>query len=44
MASVTQAVLSAAVGEAILGKKIGRKAAILGAVFCFYTVAAQDAF
>ncbi len=31
MDSITQAVLGAAVGEAILGKKTGRKAAILGA-------------
>lgn len=32
MDSLTQAALGAAVGEAILGKKIGRKAAILGAI------------
>lgn len=32
MDSITQAVLGAAVGEAVLGKKIGRKAAILGAI------------
>jgi inner membrane protein len=32
MDSITQAALGAAVGEAILGKKIGRKAALLGAV------------
>ena len=30
MDSITQAVLGAAVGEAVLGKKIGNKAAILG--------------
>lgn len=32
MDSLTQAALGAAVGEAVLGKKIGRKAAILGAI------------
>lgn len=32
MDSITQAVLGAAVGEAVLGKKIGNKAAILGAI------------
>lgn len=32
MDSITQAALGAAVGEAMLGKKIGRKAAILGAI------------
>jgi inner membrane protein len=32
MDSISQAVLGASVGEAILGKKIGRKAAVLGAV------------
>ncbi|MCI5057580.1 MAG: metal-dependent hydrolase [Flavobacteriales bacterium] len=32
MDSLTQATLGAAIGEAILGKKIGRKAAILGAI------------
>lgn len=32
MDSLTQAALGAAVGEAILGKKIGRRAAILGAI------------
>ena len=32
MDSITQAVLGAAVGETVLGKKIGRKAAILGAI------------
>lgn len=32
MDSITQATLGAAIGEAILGKKIGRKAALLGAV------------
>ena len=30
MDSITQAVLGAAVGEAVLGKKIGNKAAVLG--------------
>lgn len=32
MDSITQAVLGASVGEAVLGKKIGNKAAILGAI------------
>ncbi len=32
MDSLTQAALGAAVGEAILGKKLGRKAAIAGAI------------
>ena len=32
MDSLTQAALGAAVGEAVLGKKIGRKGAILGAI------------
>lgn len=32
MDSLTQAVLGAAVGEAVMGKKIGHKAAILGAI------------
>ena len=32
MDSLTQAALGAAIGEAVLGKKIGRKAAILGAI------------
>lgn len=32
MDSITQAVLGAAVGEAVVGKKIGNKAAVLGAV------------
>jgi inner membrane protein len=32
MESITQAVLGAAVGEAILGKKIGSRAAVLGAI------------
>ncbi|MFT4665020.1 MAG: inner membrane protein [Polaribacter sp.] len=32
MDSITQAVLGAAVGEAVLGKKLGRKAATLGAI------------
>jgi len=32
MDSITQAVLGASVGEAVLGKKIGRKAAVLGAI------------
>jgi len=32
MDSVTQAVLGAAIGEAVLGKKIGNKAALLGAI------------
>lgn len=32
MDSITQAVLGASIGEAILGKKIGNKAAILGAI------------
>jgi len=32
MDSVTQAVLGAAIGEVVLGKKIGKKGAILGAV------------
>lgn len=32
MDSVTQAVLGAAVGEAVLGKHIGNKAAIAGAI------------
>ena len=31
MDSITQAVLGAAIGEAVLGKKIGNKGAILGA-------------
>ena len=32
MDSVTQAVLGAAIGHAVLGKRIGRKAAVLGAI------------
>lgn len=32
MDSITQAILGAAVGEAVLGKKIGNKAAVLGAI------------
>ena len=32
MDSVTQIVLGAAVGEAVLGKKIGNKAMVLGAI------------
>jgi uncharacterized membrane protein len=32
MDSITQATLGAAVGQAVLGKKIGNKAAILGAI------------
>ena len=32
MDSLTQATLGAAIGQALLGKKIGGKAAILGAV------------
>ena len=32
MDSLTQAALGAAVGESVLGKKIGHKAAILGAI------------
>ena len=32
MDSITQAVLGAAIGEAVAGKKIGHKAAIIGAI------------
>ena len=32
MDSLTQATLGAAVGEAVLGKKIGNKAAVIGAI------------
>jgi len=32
MDSLTQAALGAAVGEAVLGKKIGNKAAVVGAI------------
>jgi len=32
MDSITQAVLGASIGQAILGKKIGAKGAILGAI------------
>ena len=32
MESLTQAVLGAAVGEVVLGKKIGNKSSILGAI------------
>ena len=32
MDSITQAVLGAAVGETVLGKKIGHRAAIIGAI------------
>lgn len=32
MDSITQATLGAAIGQALLGKKIGGKAAVLGAI------------
>ena len=42
MDSVTQAALGAAIGEAVLGKKIGRKASVIGAVIA--TVPDLDVF